>query len=809
MSYRLKYTIPFASLKNRNYRLEVEENGYTGNATELTPSNDPFVITTNDNTFIYSPLRLSTATLGVVGGDTLQRLFATDWQQYRVTLIMVIKSGSVTTERVMWCGFVRPEEYTQEYNGETFVLDIEAQSAINTLEHIDYKQVSEDGLQFVTIKSLIERAIVAAQARYGSVFLPHTWAIDAASYGANALLRSDCVITEQNFYDEEDKAMTYYEILEEICRFAHLTLCDWMGDLWFVDWDYTDAYDEYRISGNTLTLVKANSMRKKTYKVQDISFMGSDHSLDILGGYNKASIKTSNYCADEKIFPEENFSELKVGYIHEGGFDAYWSTKKGGLSGLFGGEDIHVNKNRHRCMYVIPEKWQPRLYVPTGYEYGTGVKMEHYEVGSRGGYYKKSAEGAYMTIYEEVQEVDVTETMYGRSNGSNTSGHKYGGTRGGTFGNGDNMDSGHSTGATGVALGARRTVYGALMARYCNWTLKEDGSDPISSYSYEDVIFIRVLASGATITGNGTLTPAHDAVAFDPTKYNGLFNYRGNMPVAAYADGAIAISFNCIPINFTSSWAANQGLAHDGYYYSGEVGTIDNELRFTFILRIGNKYWNGTSWQAGACTFSLKSEHIDQAGQFVSLEKNKTLSMPYDGLDGYIVEIPELMTGEVYFSIRDVNYNCAIKNFKIQYQRKDDYTQVDGAEADGNDRIYSNVINGTFISELDTITEKISSYNHDGLSYGKVLVNGNYLMTLYNGVTKEVERPEHLLLRRLVNQYEPTKTKLKQVLLYDPELLPLDLLTDHFQVGKQFIQAGTEISFVDDKAEINMIQFEV
>ena len=119
------------------------------------------------------------------------------------------------------------------------------------------------------------------------------------------------------------------------------------------------------------------------------------------------------------------------------------------------------------------------------------------------------------------------------------------------------------------------------------------------------------------------------------------------------------------------------------------------------------------------------------------------------------------------------------------------------------------MINSTFISELDTITEKISSYNHDGLSYGKVLVNGNYLMTLYNGVTKEVERPEHLLLRRLVNQYEPTKTKLKQVLLYDPELLPLDLLTDHFQVGKQFIQAGTEISFVDDKAEINMIQFEV
>ena len=158
MTYGLKYTIPFASLRGNKYRVEIEESGYSGEPVELTGAPEPLTVTIADDTFIYTPLRLSTGTVKVVGGTELQSLFATGWQQYRVTLVHIGE-----TESVAWCGFVRPEEYTQDYSGGTQPLDIEVQSAVSVLEQISYKAAAADGkLGFVSLRSLIGRALTLA-----------------------------------------------------------------------------------------------------------------------------------------------------------------------------------------------------------------------------------------------------------------------------------------------------------------------------------------------------------------------------------------------------------------------------------------------------------------------------------------------------------------------------------------------------------------------------------------------------------------------------------------------------------------------
>ena len=72
-----------------------------------------------------------------------------------------------------------------------------------------------------------------------------------------------------------------------------------------------------------------------------------------------------------------------------------------------------------------------------------------------------------------------------------------------------------------------------------------------------------------------------------------------------------------------------------------------------------------------------------------------------------------------------------------------------------SDRIYENVVNENFINELDEIEFKISSYNNDGACYSKVLLLDEYLKdNLYSSIEKTLIRPEELLIRRIINQYQ-------------------------------------------------------
>lgn len=799
MAYGLIYTLPFSSLGRTAYRLEIEKEGYAGESKELTGTPAPFVVAINDSDFIYEPLRLSTATIGIVGGNELQRLFATGWQEYRVTLIRKTTVEKVTTETVVWCGFVRPEEYTQDYSSELFSLDVEVQSAVSVLEQIKYETQNTDGLKYVTVKSLIERALAEAQARWRYIYIPHTWAVEAAKYGENALLRADCMITEQNFFDEENTPMTYLEILEQICRFAHWTLCDWMGDVWFVDWDYTDSYDRYVLAGGTLTMSQQNAVSRKSKSVQDIGYHGAAHTLDILGGYNKARIRTSNYSCGDKVFPDEDFESLPVLLDKRTEQTIHINIKRDG-----NGTHCDYRTVKGRVLYVAPNKWQPHVYISTG-KTESGVDLSRLRANTLiGAYYYNNGN----PVVHAVTEVDV---------------RNYIGAKGilGALSDTVGIISDGQTIGTGIFSAGY--LWGATMARYCNWQINEDGRESITSYNYEDVIFLKKVGIYADDAhSSNLLSVKHDTETFNPGNYNGLFNYAGHLPTCAYADGAIGISLQAVPIcngmpGYRPDHMTRLGMATDGYYYAGENYTFEGDdyfepmgdkITFTMLLRIGDKYWNGTSWQTGKTTFTVDTEKVQRAGAFVGLYGNKTLDMPYDGLDGHIAIISEMMQGELYFSIMDVNRNCAIKDLKLQFQIKEDYETVEGAESDGGDRIYSNVVNEKFINELDTIEEKISSYNHDGLCFGKVLLNGDYIKgNIYNGVTRQRMRPENLLLRRIINQYEVAKTKLSQVLLYAPDLQPCDLLTDKATDGKRFAQTGGEIRFADDEVELKMIDF--
>ena len=150
MSYGLIYTIPFASLEEVPYVVKIEKEGYEGESTELVAGGSPFTVDIEDAEFLYTPTRFSTATLEVVGSDYLRTLFSTDYRQFRVTLE---KNGAAE-----WCGYIKPELYTQDYSSDLFTLELECMSAMSVLEYLDYTIKGEERA-FVSLWYLLKRCI--------------------------------------------------------------------------------------------------------------------------------------------------------------------------------------------------------------------------------------------------------------------------------------------------------------------------------------------------------------------------------------------------------------------------------------------------------------------------------------------------------------------------------------------------------------------------------------------------------------------------------------------------------------------------
>ena len=245
-------------------------------------------------------------------------------------------------------------------------------------------------------------------------------------------------------------------------------------------------------------------------------------------------------------------------------------------------------------------------------------------------------------------------------------------------------------------------------------------------------------------------------------------------------------------------------------------------------LSIGEDYFDGSDWvKDSSAYFDIEFLLKDYTGDsFVSNVNTKKLSMPYDGLEGRVIPLPEdrILTGAIKFCLYELTenykhtntggkdeihntandgYGYYIKDLKMNYKLRDDLSEL----SDNSDRTYENVINEDYINELDEIEFKISSYNNDGACYSKVMLGDNYLTdNLYSSIEQKLVRPEEHLIRRIINQYGYTKTKLTQVLIDDEVITPITIMTDKFQPNKRFMITGGTIDFAMNQFNCKMIE---
>lgn len=686
--YNLIYTMPFTNVDGEALTVQILEDGGTGSPVELTGGTPPFIVDVNDEDFLYTPTRFSGATLKLVGSDYLQKLFSTQYQKFKVNLV---KAGSV-----IWTGFITPELYSQDYDNSLFELEIECISALSTLEYIDFKQEGAT----VSLLGIIKKCITESKGDFRAVYIPnvYTSSLDGIT------------VSTANFIDEDGKAMTLKECLEEVCKFLNWAVTEYDGCIYFIDMDYIKAGK----TSYTNILTSTTTTLSSTINLRDIPSKGNSNLLSILGGYNKAIVIDSDYEVDSDIL----YPELELN--------------------LSGGELFKFEKTKDDTIY----------------------KKEYYN--------------SNLELFNYVL-----------SNNSYT-----------TYDKPFNTDK-QSAGA--VAM--RKTSYGKTEA--------------LSKYSWQEMIEIK--QKSAIILDNSAPYYLYKDIYYNGEEIKNdpfILNYpaikcKGNELSYLVFDPDIKLCIN-FDIYLTTD---KDGFEGD---FKPTGLTSVPKLFIPMQLRIGDHYYNGSSWVTDSNTIfkvSTTATQNNYVNTWLQVYNYNDPELNVPDLNGYIVSFKSITTGDIELTIYNPAINpystpvfenpiesFFIRNIEISTQR------VNASKSDSTkqDTKYENVVNEGFINALDDIEFKITSKNESELSYSKAMDGNSILDVLTNNIDNNSEKPEKLLIQRIINQYKQPKIKLVQVI--KPDILPYSKVTDSYLSGKQFVFTGGRINYEDNSIECNLIE---
>lgn len=498
-----RYRLPFFNYAGESLEIKFYMEDYIGEIETLTGAPSAFVVTGTDEEFVYEPVRTSTASVSIVTDSLLNDLFSVNSHHVAVKLYR--------GNKLLWTGYVEPEVFTQAYVPIADKLSINCISAIGTLENIQYEKQTENG--FITAINLLRYIIRSANGGYEKIYIPYVYGSSEVNYSTKKNIFDEIILAEENFISE---GMMLDEVLEYFCRFFNWTLYDYEGSLYFVDADWKGEYFSYGEDLVTYEMVTPN-----TVLLQDIGFGGSDHTIDVLPGYNKVTVKAINNVFDELV-ENEDLETLKE--------NGYQSVSYDKLSG----DDVKVVRKR----FLIPAKWEL-----DSYDEDTGEKQDP----------KDAMNNSFGSALLKISE--------------------YGG----------------------------------------KWE-RSDFIPDISDYSWTLAVQDRVKGQQFQEKPGGAMSK--DLVAIKGAKGAAWMN--GALSI----DGSIIVPWNDANLAFCKP--------------SGKAGYAD----IVYVLRIGDKYWDGSSWVDSEAEFKIRYEN-ESAGSPLTVKNTKSPDMPYSGLSGYIIKLPD------------------------------------------------------------------------------------------------------------------------------------------------------------------------
>lgn len=241
MAYGIRWQMNFCNVADKQYRVNILDEGWTGSVTQLTGSDDPFVIEEDDDDDTFTPIRTKTGYINIVTDNInlVRNIIPTTGATRKVTALEYNATSS--TWKTIFEGWVQPQLIDIDiWQGKTEI-GIPVECCLSGLKYRMYK-------------------------RSGFIYLNEFLADGLSNF--NDFIFQCSALTSVDFQTVDDSFwlcnkftsvlftdQTYYDILEAICIFFGWT-CRTMGEtVYFVaNRNVDDTYnpDLYRINLDAL-----------------------------------------------------------------------------------------------------------------------------------------------------------------------------------------------------------------------------------------------------------------------------------------------------------------------------------------------------------------------------------------------------------------------------------------------------------------------------------------------------------------------------------------------------------------------------
>lgn len=245
-----------------------------------------------------------------------------------------------------------------------------------------------------------------------------------------------------------------------------------------------------------------------------------------------------------------------------------------------------------------------------------------------------------------------------------------------------------------------------------------------------------------------------------------VFHY--NTDTSKQFDGGyIGIDFHLLTLFEGWFEVSNMSYWHD---YNSVRIDMDTIVGIYISIKVGDLYWNGTSWTSQAMTFPINIENGVVKGNWES-------TMDIDNTSGYLIPLNSITAGAVEIQINNyalmtvkdeddmqlpIGRAFLMSNFSIKYHKPSSKTSL---LSDRSSNIYTAMTDGRGFAAVEKIDLKVGTNNANRPSHSFLIsVYGDYLkdfpyiydvdMSAFNML-----RPEQELLQRLKKFYNAPKKK--------------------------------------------------
>lgn len=221
------------------------------------------------------------------------------------------------------------------------------------------------------------------------------------------------------------------------------------------------------------------------------------------------------------------------------------------------------------------------------------------------------------------------------------------------------------------------------------------------------------------------------------------------------------------------------------------------EIKF----RVGDKWWNGSGWGSAETWFNISVGNDDNSGTIPGkIINTKTLSMPYNGADGYIMPINEDLSGivelKIHAIVNDSSYRqIYLDDLTVDYYKSDDINNL--GKSDKKENVYVSLLERRASGEKE-LELRIASNNNNQAAYNTLSGAGRDVGLLYFVQEGANMLAENHLLGILKQVYGRVTEKLN-ITVERSDLTPMMRLVRN---DKTYRILSEKIEWADDSEEI-------